>query len=104
MRFTAEWMDEKRTAQGMDTPMKNNDNVRKQRIVLVTDLMASRGGMENVTGQLIKALNAEPGTEAGLFIINSGEESHSRAWTANAVLAESVCTLRNKKIKILFIR
>lgn len=68
-------MDEKRTAQGMDKPMKNNDNVRKQRIVLVTDLMAGRGGMENVTGQLITALNAEPGTEAGLFIINSGEEA-----------------------------
>ncbi|MDQ1213664.1 glycosyltransferase [Pantoea anthophila] len=80
--------------------MKNN-NIRKQRIVLVTDLMAGRGGMENVTGQLITALNAEAGTEAGLFIINSGEESHSRAWTANAVLAESVCTLRNKKIKNL---
>lgn len=101
MRFTAEWMDEKRTAQGMDKAMKNNDNARKQRIVMVTDLMAGRGGMENVTGQLITALNAEPGTEAGLFIINSGEESHSRAWTANAVLAESVCTLRNKKIKNL---
>ncbi|TPV23303.1 glycosyltransferase [Pantoea anthophila] len=89
-----------RQAQCTDNAMKNN-NIRKQRIVLVTDLMAGRGGMENVTGQLITALNAEAGTEAGLFIINSGEESHSRAWTANAVLAESVCTLRNKKIKNL---
>jgi len=83
----------------MDKAMKDNKNSKKQRIVLVTDLMAGRGGMENVTGQLIAALNAEPETEAGLFIINSGEQSHSRDWTANAVLQESVCTLRNKKIK-----
>ncbi|MFB6326513.1 glycosyltransferase [Pantoea deleyi] len=93
-------MDKKRMAECTDNAMKNK-NIRKQRIVLVTDLMAGRGGMENVTCQLITALNAEAGTEAGLFIINSGEESHSRAWTANAVLAESVCTLRNKKIKNL---
>ena len=79
--------------------MKDNNNLKKQRIVLVTDLMAGRGGMENVTGQLITALNADAECEAGLFIINSGEESHSRAWTANAVLQESICTLRNKKIK-----
>ncbi|MGN8163570.1 glycosyltransferase [Pantoea sp. 22096] len=93
-------MDQKRKAQCTDNAMKNN-NIRKQRIVLVTDLMAGRGGMENVTCQLITALNKESGTEAGLFIINSGEESLSRAWTANAVLSESVCTLRNKKIKNL---
>ncbi|MGK3141762.1 glycosyltransferase [Pantoea sp. C2G6] len=94
-------MDEKRKARGTDKAMNDKNRIRKQRIVLVTDLMAGRGGMENVTCQLITALNAQANTEAGLFIINSGEESHSRAWTANAVLAESVCTLRNKKIKNL---
>lgn len=91
---------------------KEKEVINKKKIVLVTDLLIGRGGMENVTSQVISALKKSEEFEAGFFVINSGEKTYSKSWLDNAVLFESVCTLRNKKVKnfihtlrlLLFIR
>jgi UDP-D-galactose:(glucosyl)LPS alpha-1,6-D-galactosyltransferase len=78
---------------------KKKEVINKKKILLVTDLLIGRGGMENVTSQVISALNKSGEFEAGFFVINSGETTHSKSWLENVVLFESVCALRNKKVK-----
>lgn len=81
--------------------MKNTENevARKKKVVLVTDLLIGRGGMENVTSQIVSEFKKSDEFDAGFFVINSGEKTQSRTWLDNAVFHESVCKLRNKKIK-----
>ncbi|CAM3695487.1 glycosyltransferase [Rahnella bruchi] len=79
--------------------IKKKEVINKKKILLVTDLLIGRGGMENVTSQVISAFKKGEEFEAGFFVINSGETTHSKSWLDNAVLFESVCKLRNKKLK-----
>lgn len=76
-----------------------DNNYKNFRIVFIVEQLNGRGGMENVTGQVISELNKSKDIKAGLFILNSGEYQQSSEWMDGTILGESKCSLRNAKIK-----
>ncbi|WP_139538362.1 glycosyltransferase [Klebsiella spallanzanii] len=75
---------------------------KKKKILFVVDLLSGRGGMENVTRQLILQLNSDPQYSAGLFILNDGGRYASSAWRKGIVWGESQRITGNHKISRLF--
>lgn len=75
---------------------------KKKKILFVVDLLSGRGGMENVTRQLILQLNSDPRYSAGLFILNDGGRYASRTWREGIVWGESQRITGNHKISRLF--
>ncbi|WP_406671047.1 glycosyltransferase [Raoultella terrigena] len=75
---------------------------KKKKILFVVDMLNGRGGMENVTRQLILQLNLDPEYTAGLFIINDGNEYASTAWRDGIVWGQSERITRNHKVSRLF--
>lgn len=75
---------------------------KKIKILFVVDMLSGRGGMENVTRQLILQLNADPRYSAGLFILNDGSRYASDAWREGIVWGQSHKVTGNHKISRLF--
>lgn len=75
---------------------------KKQKILFVVDMLSGRGGMENVTRQLILQLNSAPQYSAGLFILNDGGRYASAAWREGIVWGQSQRVTGNHKISRLF--
>lgn len=75
--------------------------VEKKKILFVAEMLAGRGGMENVTRQVISQLNADPAYSAGLFILNSDDGFSSSSWREGIVWGQSKKITRNPKISRL---
>lgn len=71
---------------------------KKKKILFVVDMLSGRGGMENVTRQLVLQLNADPQYSAGLFIINDGSHTSSASWREGILWGQSKKITRNHKI------
>lgn len=72
--------------------------IKQKKVLFVVELLNGRGGMENVTRQLIDLLNDDHDFSAGLFIIQSSEAGQSSAWSDNSIWGSSKQLCRNPKI------
>lgn len=73
-----------------------------KKILFIVEMLNGRGGMENVTCQLINMLNLEEHISAGLFIINYHSGSESDSWMKDIVWGSSTDVMRNPKVTRLF--
>lgn len=72
--------------------------IEKKKILFIAEMLAGRGGMENVTRQVILQLNADPEYSAGLFLLDSDCEFSASSWREGIVWGQSKRITRNPKI------
>lgn len=85
----------------MSTIQLINMTNKKKKVLFVAELLNGRGGMENVTRQVIDLLNKDENISAGLYIIHNRQVEQSSAWSDNAVWGTSVQRVRNPKLSQL---